>query len=316
MPPPSRIALALLMLAVVAARPARAFDEFVGARPLGTGGASRAWAVGDAGPLLNPSGMALSKVYNLEAGYGFSSPRTDHYFHASVVDSTSAYNIGGALYYTYHLNYPDGLPSGHGHEAGLALSLPLGDYLAVGGTFKYFNLSGGQVENGHDGGITFDVGATIRPHPMVALGVVGSNLRDLHNGEAPQAIGYGAAVFPAANLMLVADGLTYLSDNYAGHKGQSVMGGGSFAFGERFEARLGGGYDAVSRNGYISAGFSVASSEIGAIDLGLRQDVTQGDLGGGVSSTRATVLGVALRLFVPANQPAEQPASSSQPFTY
>jgi hypothetical protein len=314
---PSRIGLALALLTLLAlARPARAFDEFVGARPLGTGGASRAWAVGDAGPLLNPSGMALSKAYNVEADYGFSSPRTDHYFHASVVDSTSAYNIAGGLYYTYHLNYPDGLPSGHGHEAGLALSFPLGDYLALGGTLKYFNLSGGQALNGHDGGITFDLGATIRPHPMVTLGAVGANIRDLQNGEAPKAIGYGVAVFPVASLLLVADGLTYLSDNYAGHKGTSVMGGGSFAFAERFEARVGGGYDAVSRNGYVSAGLSLSSSELGAIDLGFRQDVTRGDLGGGVSSTRATVLGVALRLFVPSNQPTEQAAPTPEPFTY
>src|SRR5262245_29238693 len=130
------VAVAVVLLALPAT--ARAFEDYVGARPLGMGGAGRALATGDAGPLLNPSGMTLAKLYHVEAGYGHSSRLSDHFLHASVVDSTSDLLVAGGLYYTYHPSHPDNLPSGHGHEAGSAVALPLGEYVAVGATLKYF----------------------------------------------------------------------------------------------------------------------------------------------------------------------------------
>ena len=65
-PPRSRfrVAVALVAIALTSAigSTARAFEEFTPTEALGTGGASRAWAVGDEGPLLNPSGMSLTKA--------------------------------------------------------------------------------------------------------------------------------------------------------------------------------------------------------------------------------------------------------------
>src|SRR6185369_10268107 len=108
------VAVALLALPATA----RAFEDYVGPRALGMGGAGRALATGDAGPLLNPSGMSLARLYHVEGGYAYSSRLHDHFLHASVVDSTSDLLVAGGLYYTYHLNHPDGLPAGKGHEVG------------------------------------------------------------------------------------------------------------------------------------------------------------------------------------------------------
>jgi hypothetical protein len=55
--------------------------------------------------------------------------------------------------------------------------------------------------------------------------------------------------------------------------------------------RAGGGYDGLSKNGYASAGLSAISVEAGAIDIGLRQDLS-GD-------KKSTVVGIGARLFVP-----------------
>jgi hypothetical protein len=307
-----RIALALLPTVVLAAAPARAFEGFDGTRPLGMANTGRAYAIGDAGPLLNPSGMSLERLYHVEGDYGFSSVRNDNFLHASIVDSTSALLVAGGLYYTFHRNYPDGFPAGSGHEAGLALSMPLGERLAFGGTLKYFLLSGDQERNGHKGGLTFDLGITARPMPMLTLGVVGTNLRDLGTSEAQQGIGYGVAFRPAPGALLAADGMTpFTSDTYTGRKVSSFGLGASYLLAGRYGASLGGGYDGTLGNVFLSAGFSLVSSDIGAIDISARQDITRHETAG-VAGPRATVLGVGVRLFVPDNQsplPAENQLS-------
>jgi hypothetical protein len=311
-----------LLLAIVVtaalASPARAFEDFSGTRSLGMGGASRAWAIGDEGPLLNPSGMSLAKAYDIEAAYGYagaanapaSLPATsrlaDSFLHASIVDSTSSYNLAGSIYYTYHTADRGGLVA-HGHEAGGALSLPFGEFLSLGATIKYFVLQDADDVAGHGGGLTFDVGATVRPTPLVSLAVVGTNLRDLGNSQATQGIGYGAALIPVPSLVIALDGLTRLTpDNQTGRKGTSIMGGADFTMAGRLGVRAGGGYDAVTGNGYATVGFS-AISEVGSFDAGLRQDLFRSEVSPGFERPRETVVGLSLRLFVPAEQTPPQP---------
>jgi hypothetical protein len=280
---------------------AHAFEEFTPTEALGLGGASRAWALGDEGPLLNPSGMSLSKAYTIDGTYGYASGLSEQFLHAAIVDSTSPFNLAGGLYYTYHSSSPSGGLSGHGHEAGLALSLPFGPFLSIGATLKYFKLEDAEVFNGHDGGLTFDVGATIRPTEIVSLGLVGTNLHDLGTSQATQAVGYGVALIPLTNTLVVADGLTRFSaDNQTGRKGTSLMGGAGYTFLGKLAVRAGGGYDASTGNGYLTFGLS-GVSEIGAFDGGLRQDLTPSALASG-AEVRETVLQVSLRLFIPASQ--------------
>jgi hypothetical protein len=297
--------LAAAFLALFGAAPARAFEGYVGARPLGMGEGSRAWATGDAGPLLNPSGMSLLKTYTVDGGYAYGRTFSENLLHASIVDNTSSYGLAGGIYYTYHATAapPDGA-SGYGHEGGLALSLPFGEMLALGATVKYFHLvnaDAGAASPSHNG-VTFDIGGTFRPAQALSLAVVGTNLHDLDNGLAPIGLGYGAALMPIPNLILVADGrTTFERDLFTGRKGTSIMGGGEWTLVDRMSLRAGGGYDASSGNGYLTAGLS-GLSEIGALDFGLRQDVSQHQYSEGVAAPRQTIVGVNLRVFVPASQ--------------
>ena len=227
--------LVLVAIAVTAAlgSSARAFEDLTPTEALGMGGASRAWAVADEAPLLNPSGMSLTKAYTcIDGTYGYASRLSDQFLHASIVDSTSPFNLSGGLYYSYHTASPGGALAGHGHEGGAALAFPFGPYVSLGGTLKYFKLVDGDVVNGHDGGLTFDLGATIRPTPIVSVGIVGTNLRSLSTSQATQAVGYGvSASIPAGNAILVADGLSrFTPDNQTGRKGTSVMAGAGYTF--------------------------------------------------------------------------------------
>jgi hypothetical protein len=237
--------------------------------------------------------MSLVRSYTIEAAYARSTRRDGNFFHGSVVDSTSGLNLAGGLYYTYQSNAPRDAPSGRGHEVGVAIGLPFGEYFALGGTVKYLALSGGQALDGHSGGTTFDIGMTVRPHAGVSLGAVATNLYHLDSDEVPRTIGYGAAYSPVPELVLAVDGRTMLDASLrTGNKGTSVMGGGEFFWARRYAFRLGGGYDAVDTNGYLSGGLSIVS-EIGALDVGARRDLF------GVTGNPVTVVAAGFRLFVP-----------------
>jgi hypothetical protein len=295
--------LAALVAGSVFERSALAFEDFEGTRALAMGGATRAWALGDSALLLNPSGMSLAKAYNVEASYGYGGRLKEHFLHASVVDSTSASGLAGGLYYTYHRAEPAPAFVGRGHEAGAALSLPIGSFVSFGGTLKWLRLEGmdnaavpapGAAEP-TTSFLTFDLGATVRPTPTLSFAFVGANLVEHHQGQVPRAVSYGAAFLPLPQLVLVADGVTTFTDDNATHAhGTGVRGGLEASLAQRVALRTGGGTDPALGVGYLALGVS-AVSEVGAIDAAVRGDLFPYRAGSG----RAVFLSVSLRLFVP-----------------
>jgi hypothetical protein len=305
-------AVTILILGALVARPASAFEDFEGTRALGMGGATRAWALADSAILLNPAGMPLAKSYNVEAAYAYGSRLSDQFLHASIVDSTSAINLAGGVYYTYHRDDPAGV-SGRGHEVGVALALPIGPMLALGATGKWFHLQGadaGATAAPPAGmsaltstGLTFDVGANVRPASMLSFAVVGVNLLNLHQAQAPQMLTYGAAYIPITELVVTLDGVTtFTRDAYTGLRGTGVRGGLEATLAQRVALRAGGGTDAALGTGYLAAGVSVLS-EVGAIDVAARGDLFPYATG----ASHNVFLGVSLRLFVPGAIASAQP---------
>ena len=106
---------------------------------------------------------------------------------------------------------------------------------------KYFSLSGNEAPADRTGGVTFDAGMTVTVLPKLSIAVVGTNLRDLHNSNASQGIGYGIALIPMPDLVIVADGWTrFTPDNQTGRKGTSVMVGGDLTVGGEVRRSAGG----------------------------------------------------------------------------
>ena len=291
-----RVAAVAFVVAIVAVgAPTQAFEEFEGTRATGMGGATRAWAVGDSAPLLNPSGMTLVKGYDIEASYAYGSRLASQFFHASVVDSTSASTVAGGFYYTYMTDQPPGAAAaGHGHEAGASVAAPLGSYVSIGGTLKWFHLEGSDEGPSHaTGGLTFDVGVTVRPTENLSVAVVGANLRDFDAGQVPQTLSYGAAFVPTPALVFAIDGLTsFTRDDFLGARGTGVRGGLEWSVAQHLAVRAGGGTDPLLGVGYFAGGLS-AVSDIGAVDVGARADLFPMVTG----SARNLFLGISLRLF-------------------
>lgn len=263
---------------------------FPGARPLGAGGALRGFATGDTGPMLNPSGISLMRAYAVEAGYQYGRAADSHDARISAVDSTSAFNLGGALYYSYHRAAPAAGVSESGHLVGGSLSFPFADKVYLGVNLKYVRFS--DVAEVSHSGFTMDGGLTLRVVPQLSLGAAAYNLIDVDTAWAPRAYGGGIAVLPFPALIIAFDVVaTDVSGDPERDRALSYMGGGEFSLGTAAGLRAGGGRDGLTRNGYATAGFTLLSAELGALDVGFRQDVS--------GAEKTTILGVSARLFVP-----------------
>jgi hypothetical protein len=291
-----RLAALVAVAASMASAPVEvgAFPDYMGPRALGMGGAGRADARGDEGLLINPAGMSLGRAYTVEGGYQHISPDLGTLAHASVVDSTSSFNLAGGLFYTYRSAPLPGGGHSIGHEPGLALSFPFGEVVLVGISGKYVHVSGGAAElDGRDShsGVTADIGVIVKAGSMLTIGVAGYNLHDLSTVQAPVGLGYGVAVSPTADLTIAVDGVHDFTTTDPSRGVTTTVGGGAeYIFQHRAAFRAGGGRDGLLGHGYVSAGL-VGLSDLGAVDLGFRQDVS-GD-------QKLTFLAVGLRLFVP-----------------
>jgi hypothetical protein len=252
----------------------------------------RAAATGDAGPQLNPSGISLTRAFVLEGSYQYGSALGSNDARISAVDSTSALNLGGALYYAYHRgNAPTpGGATETAQLAGASLSFPLFEKLYLGGNAKYIDVA--DPSSMTHKGFTFDAGLTIRPISILSIAAVGYNLRELGTAFAPRAAAGGIALLPMPTLLFVFDGvLEKIYDDPTRDQSSSLMGGGEFSFSDTAAVRAGGGHDGLTRNGYISAGLTLMSASAGAFDLGIRQDIS--------GNKKSTFFGIGARIFVP-----------------
>ena len=150
-----------------------------------------------------------------------------------------------------------------------------------------------------------DLGTTVRPTQTLSVALVGVNLANATVGnigpEGSRAIGYGAAFFPTPEVAVVLDGLSRVGSPFSGQHRTSLLGGAEATLASRVVLRAGLGYDGPLGTLRGSAGVAVLS-EIGAIDVGVQGDLTTSS----AEPIRAYVLGVSLRLFVPAVTPPPQ----------
>jgi len=276
----------------------------VGTRALGMGGALRASATGDSGLMLNPAGMSLLRAYVAEGSYQYDDTFAANRAHVSVVDSTSAANISGGLYYTYSaLDLAKNI-SQSAHQTGAALSIPFNERLSIGGTFKYMWLDTttdadpaipmGKSTSVGKKGFSFDAGAIFRPFDGMGVGIVGYNLAKLETGYSPRGVGGGLAWGPVPTFLITAD-IVADFDSRRDAMGKrstatSFMGGLEYVLPIQLVLRGGGGHDGVRDTNYATLGLSTVS-EMGALDVAALRDLS-GD-------PKETILAFSARLFVP-----------------
>lgn len=138
------------------ARPAEAAEPAYGVRSLAMGESMRAAATGAEGSLINPSGIAISRLFAATAFYSLRVQTLGHIAHASVSDSVAQKFLALGLYYNFiyetpHFSYrlPEGGNTGRlvlvegskivrtGSESGVVVAVPITDRFSIGGSLKY-----------------------------------------------------------------------------------------------------------------------------------------------------------------------------------
>jgi hypothetical protein len=298
-------AAAGLLLAVPAA--AWAYGDDLGPRAVAMGQGGRADARATDALALNPAGMSLSTLYNIAADYQVVTKDGGQTLRVAAADSTSAFGLGGGLYYAYRTASPAGVPRLGAHEFGLALSYPFVDKVFLGVTAKYFRVTGGAEPDGaaRHFGFTADVGLGVRPTSMITIGVTGYNLKDMSSVQAPVALGYGVGVTPRPDVSAVFDVVHDFTTSDPSRGVRTTVGGGAeLVIKDVLAVRAGGGHDG-GRQAVFASGGVAGISPVGALDASVRQDLS-GD-------RRVTIIVVGLRLFVDSPQPSSSSSSSSSP---
>lgn len=293
MMPSTRSLLASLALVAAATSTAQA-DDFIGARGLAMGGALRAAAVSTPSLYMNPAGMAVGRLYHLEAAYQYDNAAQGHLANAAVVDSTN--KVGGGLGATYAVSDPDHADRSF-YDLRLGLAAPLAQGFSLGLTLKYLHLEqsgtpalGAAAAAATDEPLlddfTFDAGAMLRLGEMLTLGVAGYNLTNLGTPEAPLEVGFGAAVTVGGLFVVDADAILDLT-TYDRVVSRYAIGGEYFAA-SRYPLRLGYSIEPRTEEQFFAGGVGYVDQRF-STEVSVRQQIAGG--------TDTTIAG-AIKFFV------------------
>ncbi len=317
------VCLVAILAPLLWALPAKAQEDFVGARALGMGEAMRATASGGQAAILDPSAIALQRQYAIEVMYGIKAETLGHELLVSIVDSVTS-RLAAGLYYEYINSQPKlgfnwaggrierGQLHREGHVASLSLAVPLGRFI-LGSNIKYVNIDvNGDLPKGTSpstlefdsvNGVTFDVSLLLQASSKFNVAVIGYNLWDHGSRETPLSLGMALGFVPSQIVVINFDAVL----NFTGYKSLNVdntvtpaktsqggkttgrMGLGTEIFlGRKVPLRFGAVYDTALTSTYLTGGIGYMSTMFG-VDLGYR-----GKVQGGVENMAM----VGLRFFV------------------
>ncbi len=254
---------------------AHADGDLLTPRSLGMGDSLRASASGSLATTLNPAGVALTRTYVLEGGYGYRAADHSNIQAVSLCDSVTS-RVAACLAYD-HLSSDlttDGQGDRSRHEVGLTTATPLGDSLAFGVTWRYVsyneNPPPSMTAHSHDG-FLLDAGLTYRLLPTLNLGVVGYNLVGADDDAYARALGFGMAFNLTPSLLVAADGRYDFgrdTGRYGGGAEYLFSGDGS----QGVPVRVGYLYDAGLKASYVTGGLGFITQRL-AVDIGARGQV-------------------------------------------
>lgn len=298
--PPMAWLSAALVLAL-APRTSRARDN-VGTRATGMGEALRASASGYSAPLLNPAGLSLARMYSIAAQYQYRGSDGASMVNATIVDSVTA-KVAAGLFYNFTYATPEHVvatPKGGApveqtrmtHQVGLALSMPLTQWLLLGASTRYINHQTDVPEDAPDevtadvSTVTVEAGAIVRPFGGLNLAAVGYNLIPVDPVLFPIQLGLGAS-YKVSVVTLAFDSIIDFTTDPDGVTA-SFHGGIEGFFAKRFAVRAGAMHNLFREATYVTGGLGLVLKSIG-VDVSLRQEVDGGN---------ETQIAFALQLFV------------------
>ncbi len=252
-------------------------------RPMALAGGGRAQCPSNAALYLNPAGLALGRMYHVEALYAYIPTANGHVAGASVVDSVTS-PLAMGLSFNYIAWDPDGDDRSE-YDVRLSAAYLIGQTFSLGLNLKYIYADlegqgplGASVfqDNGEEqlNTVSIDVGAIITIRNMFNIAVVGYNLTNTGSNAAPISLGMGLSL-SIRSFAIVTDAL--LDWTTREDLGYRIMGGVEYFAAQHYPIRIGYRYDGGRASHSISAGVGYLSQQWG-IELSLRQDVSAENL--------------------------------------
>jgi hypothetical protein len=250
------------------------YGEVETTRSTAMGGALRAAGNGTTAPYMNPAGMALARLYHIEAQAQITPEYGRQVYGGTVVDSITSRLAGGLGIQGGFLD-PDGIDRSW-IDVRIALAYPLTDAFSMGFGGRYLKVvqdglgplgdskaSGGLRDP--DGGRfalenvpTFDAGFAVKLGEIVRLGVAGQNLSYPDDGLLPTTFGGGVAV-ATDDFTIEADGLADFTtyEDVA----PRLMLGGELLLADAVPIRAGYRFDGGAESHALSAGVGYLGRE-------------------------------------------------------
>lgn len=250
-------------------------QSFEGARLLSLAESQRALTSGNDSIFVNPAGLALSKLFALEANYGDNFEGGLRRINVSVADSQAGPVAGGISYvYTDEIRGYIGNTERRlsGHRIDLSLASVLVDAFSIGITGRYLTYSeargGTELEDGGFNKFDLDLGLQYRLTNGLAFAGVLYNLLPDDEAKPFTPRSYGLGVGWQNEMFSVETDMRYNLEN---GKARFSL-GASVTLGEMFPIRAGGAYDRLDESWHVAFGVGVQTKEFG-LDLGYRQQV-------------------------------------------
>lgn len=220
---------------------------------IGMGGAYRAVANSPAAVIYNPAGIALMKGKMMASGdYAYSGEVSSHVYGVAVVDAQTSPVVSYGL--SYHRFSPTiGGVSGNVNQTIIAAAYSLGNFLQLGISGKGYWVSLDSPILQGPRGLDMDLGAILRPLPILAFAVTGYNLaRGGTIEEFPRMLGFGGALMLEPHAKLSFDVVNNFNTPSTGKTNYYM--GADLRAAESTYVRGGFAFDNVAHNNYYSVG--------------------------------------------------------------
>lgn len=255
------------------------YGEIEAARTAALGGADRATSSSLSALFGNPANLVVARVYHVGALAQIWPEARRQSYGAGAVDSVTNAAVAAGLGATYNLQDLDGV-NRRSTDVRLGVGLPLSDVFSVGMAGHYLTLtqdgngplgssraSGGLHGKSIVAGLTFDIGASIRPAQGLTIAALGTNLNDPGNGFQPLSAGGGIG-YAGSRFSLEADALADFTtwDTTT----LRAMGGGELLLADNYPVRVGYRYDQGAASHALSVGVGYVDPKI-SLEVALRR---------------------------------------------
>ncbi|MFN0063964.1 MAG: hypothetical protein ACKVPX_15765 [Myxococcaceae bacterium] len=235
--------------------------ELAHARGVGMGGAFRGLGQSPEAVMGNPASLSMVRGYQIEMTGAWDAATRDGFGSVALRDSATS-EVAAGIGYQF-LKTGRGANASYGHLTTLALSLPVVQWLTLGVSGHYLNVSGATTTNAG----TLDAGLALRPLGGLVVGFSVHNIVDTSNPELLRYYSWQLGWLGQSFAL----GLDVRSTLQADNGAPLLNVGGEYVIGKLIPIRAGYSREFGTQQNFFSAGAGVTGESVG-VDVAYRHE--------------------------------------------